>query len=329
MNSAPRTWLPHQYPQQWFSVSNKNVSSQFDVSLVQELEHPGTIHSMNCSPDGQCIATGCRVSAQIFSLNTGIKIAHFIDDDKPFCLSPRTSLNRAVCFSPDGQQLATGGDDYIIRIWDIRRRCISRRLEGHISSIRTLHFSADGRYLISASTDLLVITWDMKEGRSAGSWRFSVDDGPPLNCDSIAFSSDHNFFAAAAFGDIGCELLVWNTETKALIDRRDVVFHGLRRRTPPLAFSPTTNRLAYSESTDCRINLRDINMGETSKEWSYGVRTTIISSGWSPDGNLLMSGDMDGSVEVWNGVDDQSQALLVAHNGPIGKSPVSVTKLIV
>jgi hypothetical protein len=57
----------------------------------------------------------------------------------------------AIAVSADGRWLATGGDDKLIRIWDLNNRGFAPRvLEGHTSTPSKVAFSPNGRWMISA-----------------------------------------------------------------------------------------------------------------------------------------------------------------------------------
>ena len=97
----------------WFAVFNPNVRRVLDVSLVHNLVHESVVCCVRFSRDGRYVATGCNRSAQIFDVNSGNQVTKLQDDtvDKDGDL-----YIRSVCFSPDGNFLATGAEDKLIRV---------------------------------------------------------------------------------------------------------------------------------------------------------------------------------------------------------------------
>ena len=103
---------------------------------------------------------------------------------------------RSVCFSPDGQFLATGAEDYKIRIWNLSSRSIKQVLTGHEQDIYSLDFSADGRMLVSGSGDKTVRVWDFATGNCLFKLSTEESGGKDTGITSVSTSSDGRFIAA-------------------------------------------------------------------------------------------------------------------------------------
>src|SRR5262249_54927751 len=69
-----------------------------------------------------------------------------------------------VCFSPDGQTIATCGYDTTLRLWDAQDGHELRVFRGHAACTNFAAFSPDGRRLASASDDGSARMWDIETG---------------------------------------------------------------------------------------------------------------------------------------------------------------------
>jgi glucose repression regulatory protein TUP1 len=79
----------------------------------------------------------------------------------------------SIAVSPDGQYVAAGSLDSVIRLWDLRQPSSSsssgerqspvliERLKGHKDSVYSVSFTKDGRFLVSASLDQGVRVWNV------------------------------------------------------------------------------------------------------------------------------------------------------------------------
>ena len=99
----------------------------------------------------------------------------------------------SVAFSPDGLTLASGGQDNVVRLWDLGSRRAAGTLTGHTDVVSGVAFSPDGRTLASGSFDTTVRLWDLRARRAIG---------PPLRrhtrpVGGVAFSRDGSTLASA------------------------------------------------------------------------------------------------------------------------------------
>src|SRR5262249_34442810 len=77
--------------------------------------------------------------------------------------------------SPDGKHYATGGEDNIVRIWEIATAKEIHVLAGHEKAVTALAYSPDGTTLVSGAEDTHVISWDVKAGKAKQQIRVKTD----------------------------------------------------------------------------------------------------------------------------------------------------------
>jgi WD40 repeat protein len=63
---------------------------------------------------------------------------------------------RGVCFSPDGQRLASASQEGKVQLWDTATAQQTLCFGGHTSKVTCVCFSPDGQRLASASFDKTV-----------------------------------------------------------------------------------------------------------------------------------------------------------------------------
>lgn len=102
----------------WYAIFNPQVQRILDVDSVHSLQHDSVVCCVKFSHDGKYIATGSNRIAQVFNVETGevvcvLEEPNYRDIDSDMDCDVYI---RSVCFSPDGQYLATGAEDKIIRV---------------------------------------------------------------------------------------------------------------------------------------------------------------------------------------------------------------------
>ena len=70
----------------------------------------------------------------------------------------------SVVFSPDGLTLASGSEDWTIKLWDVASGELKATLEEHEGCVSSVTFSPDGLTLASGGYDNKIKLWDVVTG---------------------------------------------------------------------------------------------------------------------------------------------------------------------
>jgi WD40 repeat protein len=135
---------------------------------------------------------------------------------------------RAVAVSPDGQLVASCGNDLLVKLWSAADGALVRTFTGHASHVYNVAFHPAGDRLISCDLKGELIDWEVETGKEARRLRaaalhkydttFKADIG---GARGLAFSRDGRHLAASgianvsnAFAGVGDPLvLVWDWES--------------------------------------------------------------------------------------------------------------------
>jgi WD40 repeat protein len=258
--------------------------------------------------------------------------------------SPRPPVVTALSIQPGGRLLATGGDDHVVRLWDLVTGELVRELGGHVDWIRDADFSPDGHDLATAGNDRCVWIWDVESGRRRAALR-----GFPEAIAKIAYSQDGRRLAVAGFErqmhiyDIGqggltrqvycpCRdmravafaprgnylaaggrngrVRIWSTA--ALGEHRD--FDAHRQRVRALTFDADGRRLV-SAGEDRVIRVWEVETGRLMFELpSPGAK--VLSMAICPSGILATAGS-DNSVRLWDLHRQRPLQRLEGHTGSV------------
>jgi WD40 repeat protein len=115
---------------------------------------------MSFSPDGRQLASGSHdKSVRLWS----------VPDGAPGPVLQHSRAVRCVTFSPvlGSNILASGCDDFIIRLWDVSgiNPLLLRELQMHSRYINSVAFSSDGSQLVSGSSDDTARLWSVASGK--------------------------------------------------------------------------------------------------------------------------------------------------------------------
>ena len=191
----------------------------------------------------------------------------------------------ALALHPERRLLAIGGDDHLVRVWDLADERFVHLLEDHSDWVRALSYSPDGALLASAGNDRRLILWDALTGVKRGEQRSS---GRALT--AVHFSRGSDEIASVGFGDT---LRVYDAERGSLLRELGCPCVDMRA----LTVSPDGQRFAGG-GRNGRIRIWDTLSGDTTREYR-AHRQRVRGLAFSPDSQLLASCGEDRIVHIF------------------------------
>ncbi|WP_298867439.1 WD40 repeat domain-containing protein [uncultured Gimesia sp.] len=70
-----------------------------------------------------------------------------------------------LAITPDGKYAVSGGDDRLIKVWDLSSQTLASTFKGHKREVYCLSLTPDGKQIISGSNDRTIKVWDFKSGK--------------------------------------------------------------------------------------------------------------------------------------------------------------------
>jgi WD40 repeat protein/DNA-binding SARP family transcriptional activator len=136
--------------------------------------HAGAIFGIAFNPDGTCLATasGDRTIRlwQLLSPHTAGE-PMIPDLECVTVLHGHTSWVRTLCFTPDGRQLVSGGDDRAVRVWDVASGQCRYTLTRHTNSVQGVAIHPEGQWLVTCALDATINVWQLADGAHLQSYR--------------------------------------------------------------------------------------------------------------------------------------------------------------
>jgi len=217
-----------------------------------------------------------------------------------------------VAFSPDGSILVTAGcaqpgpsaghqtcEQAELNFWDQEAGELLESIDTpHPVFISNLVFSPDGSLLVSSDWNGNIVVWDVSERQPLGDPLFDRF-GRVLDLvfmpNGETFISSHEYLDSG--GMISGELREWDPLTLELVDSIPQIF------TLPysnLIITPDGKYMISAQQSSTSISLWDLELKERVPDVFEGYEDVVRSMAVSPDGNLLMFGNYDGSLMFWD-----------------------------
>ena len=247
------------------------------------------IHHFTVLPSGEILAMDYDNKTKIWDVNNSEK--HKVEI---ITTSLPTEWYHPKVFAPSGDQLAVGGKNGTVSVWNFDNPESPILLTGHSDEVLSLAFSHDGKQIVSGSKDNTVRAWDVVLGEEIAELPMDRQSDSL----SIAFSPCGNLIA----GELDNEIRLWSADdftTVRVIPQKEVY-----RRTCPLAFSACSKYLAGATLwnkgwENLAIRIWDVSSGEQIHEFR-GHTSLVQSMAFSPDSTMLATGCGNGTILVWD-----------------------------
>jgi WD40 repeat protein len=256
---------------------------QSDGKLLQKITTPSPgIRSLAWSANGQTIAIGTNgFTIEVFDL-----VDNLADMNQPQLklrkvLTGHQASVYGIAISPDGQTIASGGDDRTIKLWNIDGK-LKKSFAAHNERIWKLAFTPDGETIASASEDATVKLW-----KKDGTPIVTLPHENPVS--GVAIAPQGNLIASASRDDT---LRLWKLDG-TLVKTIPAESKGLTR----VVFSPDGQTIATGGS-DNTVKLW--NLEGKLLDTLPGHESMVISLAVTADGKFVVSGGDDRTVILWD-----------------------------
>ncbi|MFO1062554.1 MAG: c-type cytochrome domain-containing protein [Pirellulales bacterium] len=196
----------------------------------------------------------------------------------------------AVCFSPDGKQIAVGsgpasrfGDLKVFNVAD--GALVKDYGEVHSDTILDIAYSPDGLQIATAGADKIIRIIDV----GADKPKLSLE-GHTHHVLAVAWQDNARVLASA--GADGA-LKVWDVTT----GEQQRTVQGFSKEITSLAFVGQTSQVIAS-CADNSLRLVECNNGQTVRNFG-GSASSLYAVGVTSDGKQVVAGGQDGNVILW------------------------------
>lgn len=256
-----------------------------------------TITSVAMNSSGDWIALGVSSLGQLVVWEW---------QSESFILKQQGHFNnmRVVQYSPDGQNIATGGEDGKVKLWSAESSFCFVTFSEHTAAVTGLVFTQSGRAIISASLDGTVRAFDLTRYRNFK----TLTSTRPTQFSCVTVDSSGELVAAGS--QDSHDVYLWSLQTGRLLE----VLAGHEGPVVSVQFSSQPgSTLMVSTGWDGTIKVWDAISNTTARE-SISLSADGLCVCIRPDGKQIAVATMDGQITTFNPTTGQQEGSISGRN---------------
>ncbi|MEG3836646.1 MULTISPECIES: nSTAND1 domain-containing NTPase [unclassified Microcoleus] len=316
--------------------STVNVWNLQTYQQIEELTHESPVWSVSFTPDGQQLATGDdQGTIRLWNLQSrqprtelkghqGAVWSMAFNQNRQGQVTPRVDLVttgndgtirlwnlqhkyvaefkehqetvKSIGFTPDEQHLATGDEKGFVRLWNLQDRRLAAKFGGKCDVINSLSFSPTSQELATGEEKGFVCLWNLQNRQLVAKFK-----GYFFPITTLSFSPNGQQLAVAGKEDFTTHLRNLQGELLATFSHDQQGVNGI-------SFSRNREQLAtVGNDLTARLWSLPTSTALTKIPHSYFQplvkfphQSFVRSVSFSPDGQLLATGDDAGFLYLWN-----------------------------
>jgi WD40 repeat protein len=209
------------------------------------------------------------------------------------------SIN-VLIFNKTGNLLLSGGDDGLLKLWDVTRDEPIQTFVGHSDSVSSAAFSSDDTMIVSGSADNSIRLWDTNTGEL-----LRIFEGHLESVNSVALSPDGTQVVS---GSSDGTVRLWDAKSSELLHIYEgkTLFDDQKNYVGTVTFTPDSkNVLAEISgySILSQTGLKHIyiwNLATHELSLETPISALVNSVVLSPDGKMILIGDNDSNLLFWD-----------------------------
>lgn len=271
--------------------------------------HELGVNCVVCTAEGRVISGSADGTVRVWNMLSGEQ-ALLIDRVDPGAWS--------VDASPDGQRIAVGCKDGIIREFSATDGGLIREMEGHRGYIRDVAYLPDAvddaPCLLSCAGDGTIRMWGRSGNEPMDVFEADLhaEDGHRGGVLSLAVSKDGSKLLS---GGRDGTMRLWDLQQRT----QKRIFRGHRGWVQAVAFAGDTGE-ALSASRDGTVRRWNLESGEVLAELDHGGRVMALAC--TDDGDTVFAGGTDNDISVWT-ADGEQITRLTGHAATVNSLALS------
>lgn len=240
---------------------NDHSKSNQEIVKRQKIDHSETgIHKEFEKPLSRALAVRREVTEEVEQ--------HFHPNWKLYrVIAGHLGAVKCVAVDPTNDWFATGGQDHMIKIWDLASGGLKLTLTNHIHGVLGLSISKRHPYLFSAGEDKRVLCWDLTKNAVSRHYHGHLS--------GVYTCAVHPTLDLLITGGRDSSVRIWDIRTS-----QQVHMLGGHTSTVWSVLAQGVNPQIISGSADSQVRLWDIVAGKTMKVLTHhkkGVRTLAMN----------------------------------------------------